>query len=269
VSAAPVAAQTASVGSIEFSASVRPPEAQPEPVRGVTFYLLSRSLADIRKEVESTSGFVDLDHFIAQLGISPELKGWMKTHHRVDLAGADFVKELTPDDIITVPEFLNAYKVQNGAALHAVIPEPKFKKDEEQKNPEKYKAHLDEYRQALRQFIARNLDTLQGLDADLRDANPMPRWLGLQSEQQRQLERRVLQVAQTRYLVATAVTDLNGRSGFENLPPRDYWISNLDAAALAGDLHLHWDFSVTVSPGKTAPVELSNLNSVESSQPAN
>jgi len=234
----------------------------------MTFYLLSRSLADIRKEVANTSGLVDVDHFIARLSVSPELKDWMKAHHRVDLAGADFLKELTPDDVINIPEFLNAYKLQNGAALHAILPEPKFKKDEEQKYPEKYKAHLDEYHQALRRYIARNLDTLQGLDADLIDVNPIAGWLRLQTEQQRQLDQRVLQVAQTRYLVATTVTDLNGRAAFENVAPRDYWISNLDTAALAGALRLHWDLGVTVSPAKTARVDLSSLNAVETSQSA-
>jgi len=268
LSAAPSAAQTAPVGSIEFSASIRPPEAQPEPVRGMTFYLLSRSLSAIRSEVQDSTGLVDLDHFVAQLGVSPELKDWMKTHHRVDLAGADFIKELTPDAVINIPEFLTAYKLQNGEALHAVLPEPKFKKDEERKNPEKYKAHFEEYRQALHRYIVTNPDTLQGLDADLRDVNPMPRWLRLQNEQQQSIEHRVLQLAQTRYLVATAMTDLNGRGAFENLPSRDYWISNLDAAALSGALHLHWDVGITVSSGKNAYVQLSDLNAVESAQQA-
>jgi hypothetical protein len=257
------AAQAGAASSVEFSAYVRPSEGQPEPVRGMTFYLLSRSLSDIRKEVENSEGLVDLDHFIAQLGVSAELKEWMNKHRRVDLAGNDFIKEVTADDIVGVPEFLIAYKDQNGAALHAVMPEPKYKNGEEQKNPEKYKLHREQYRQALRRYIQANLDSLQGLDTELREINPNPRWNKLQSEQQRHIDQRVMQLAQTHYLVAAAVTNLSGRAAFEDLPPGQYWISNLDTPALAADLRLHWDVGIGVPPAKTARIELSNLNAIE------
>jgi hypothetical protein len=232
----------------------------------MTFYLLSRSLSDIRKEVKNSDGLVDLDHFIAQLGVSAELKEWMKARRRIDLVGSDFIGELTAEDIIDVPEFLSAYTDQNGAALHAVIPEPKYKKGEEQKNPEKYKLHREQYRQALRRYIQANLDSLQGLDAELREINPYPRWTHLQIEQQRHIEQRSMQLAQTRYLVATAVTNLSGRAAFEGLSPGQYWISNLDAPALAGDLRLHWDVGIAAPPAKTAHIELSNLNALETSE---
>lgn len=259
-------AQAGATGSIEFAAHVSPSEGQPEPVRGMTFYLLSKSLSDIRREVENTHGLIDLDHFIAQLDASAELKEWMKSHRRVDFAGSDFIKELTPDDIVRVPEFLGAYTTQNGAALHAVIPEPKYKKGEEQKNPEKYAHDREQYRQALRHYIQSNLDTLEGLDAELRDLNPHPRWNHLQGQQQRNLEQRVMQLAQTHYLVATTVTNLSGSAAFANLTPGQYWISNLDTPALTGDLRLHWDVGVTLSPAKPARIELSNLNALETSE---
>ena len=232
----------------------------------MNFYLLSKSLSDIRKEVESADGIVDLDQFISKLNVSAELREWMKKHHRVDLAGSDFTKELTADDIIDVPEFLSAYTEQNGAALHAVIPEPKYKKGEQEKNPEKYKLHQEQYREALRRYLEANLDSLQGLDAALRDVNPYPRWAHLQSDQQRHVQQRVLQLAQTRYLAAKASTNLTGRGAFDHLAPGQYWISNLDTPALAGELRLHWDLAITVPPAKTASVELSNLNAVETSE---
>jgi len=260
------AAQPGTTGNIEFTAYARPSEGQPESVRGMHFYLLSKSLSDIRKEVENAGGVVDLDHFISQLSISAELKEWMKKRRRVDLAGSDFTKELTADDIIDVPEFLTAYTDQNGAALHATIPEPKYKKGEQEKDPEKYKLHKEQYRQALRRYIEANLDSIQGLDAELRDVNPYPRWAHVQSEQQRRLQQRVLQLAQTRYLVATAVSNLSGRGAFDNLGPGQYWISNLDTPALAGELRLHWDLAITVPPAKTVNIELSNLNAVESAE---
>jgi hypothetical protein len=267
-SSAAQAVQAGAAGAIEFTAYVRPSEGQAEPVRGMAFYLLSRSLSDIRKEMENTEGVVDLDQFVSQLDVSMGLKEWMKKHHRIDLAGSDFIKELTADDIIDVPEFLSAYTEQNGAALHAVIPEPKYKKDEEQKNPEKYKLHKEQYRQALRRYIQANLDSLQGLDAELRDLNPHSHWMHLQSEQQRRVQQRVVQFARTHYLVATTTTNLSGRAAFNNLTPGQYWISNLDTPALAGELRLHWDVGIAVPPAKTASIELSDLNALETSEQA-
>jgi hypothetical protein len=261
-----LSAQLGASGRLEFTAYVRPPASQAEPVRGMAFYLLSRSLSDIRKDVETSDGLIDLDHFIAQLGVSLQLKQWMRDHRRIDLAGSDFTKELTADDIIDVPEFLSAYTEQNGAAIHAVIPEPKYKKGEEQKDPEKYRLHREQYRQALRRYIQANADSLQGLDAEFRETNPYPRWVRVHSEQQRHVQQRVMQLAQTRYLVATATTNLNGRAAFDDLPPGQYWISNLDTPALAGDLRLHWDLAIAVAQAKTARVELSNLNALETSE---
>ncbi len=260
------AAQSGAPGSLDFTAYVRPSEGQAEPVRQMAFYLLSRSLSDIRKEIENTDGLVDLGHFVDQLSVSAELKDWMKRHHRVDLAGNDFIKELTAADVVDVPEFLGAYSEQNGAALHAVIPEPKYGKGEAQKNSEKYKLQREQYRQALRRYIQANLDSLEGIDAELRELNPYTRWIHVQGEQQRRIEQRVMQLAQTRYLVATTVTNLSGHAAFDNLAPGQYWISNLDASALAGDLRLRWDVAVAVAPAQTAHIELSNLNAIENSE---
>lgn len=262
------AAQTPNKGAIEFSAYVRPSGGPAEPVRQMTFYLLSKSVAEIRKQVESAEPPIDLEHFIAQLSVSAELKAWMSKHQRVDLAGNDFVKELTADDIIAVPEFSSAYSDQNGAAVHAGVPEPKFKPGEEQKDPEKYKRQQEQYRQALLRYIRAHPDLMQGLDAEFRDSNPYPRWMRSQEEYQRRTEQQVMQLAQTQYLVGTAVSDLNGRAAFEGLAPGQYWVSNLDTPALTGDLRLSWDVAVAVTPAKTARVELSNLNTVESVQAA-
>ena len=128
----------------------------------MTFYLLSRAFPTYAKKRKMRMSLVDLDHFIAQIGVSAELKEWMKKHRRIDLAGNDFIKELTAEDILDVPEFLSAYKSQNGAALHAVIPEPKYKSGDEQKNPEKYKHQREQYHQALVHYIQANLDSLAG-----------------------------------------------------------------------------------------------------------
>jgi hypothetical protein len=237
-----------------------------EPVREMTFYLLSRSLSDIRKEAEGAEPVLDLDHFIAQLGVSTELKSWMTAHHRVDLAGVDFVKELTPDDVINVPEFLSAYNDQNGAAVHAGVPEPKYKSGEKQKDPEKYKRQREQYRQALRNYIEAHPDLMQGLDAEFRDLNPNQKWMKVQAQQQHRIEQHVMQLAQTRYLIAMAVTNLNGKGAFEGVNAGQYWISNLDTPALSGDLRLLWDVGVSISAAKMVRIELSNLNTAETSE---
>lgn len=257
------AAQASGTGSIEFTAYARPTGGPAEPVGEMTFYLLSKSVSDIRKEVEGADPAVDPDHFIAQLTLSPELKAWMTKHHRIDLAGNDFVKELTAEDIINVPEFLSAYNEQNGAAVHAGVPEPKYKSGEEQKDPEKYKRQREQYRQELLHYIQAHPDLMQGLDAEFRDLNPYSRWAKVQAEHQRHTEQQVMQLAQTQYLVGRAVTSLNGHAAFEGLNPGRYWISNLDTPALTGDLRLRWDVAVILPPTKTARIELSNLNTIE------
>jgi hypothetical protein len=90
----------------------------------------------------------------------------------------------------------------------------------------------------------------------------------LQSERQRRVQQRVVQFARAHYLVATATTNLSGRAAFNNLTPGQYWISNLDTPALAGELRLHWDVGIAVPPAKTASIELSDLNALETSEQA-
>ena len=87
-------------GAVEFSAEVAPTGGRPEPVRQLTFYLLSKSLDGIRAEAAQLEPAPDLDKFVDGLTVSPELKSWMKKHHSVQLSGTDFTKSLTPDEII-------------------------------------------------------------------------------------------------------------------------------------------------------------------------
>src|SRR5437764_1265238 len=118
-------AQARQTGSLEFSARVTPTEGPAEPVRMFSFFLLRKSLAEIRGEVEQSEAPLALEQFIDGLDASPELKAWMETNHTVDMVGSAFIKRLAADDIVTVPEFLEAYKNLNGAALHAGIPDAK------------------------------------------------------------------------------------------------------------------------------------------------
>ena len=251
-----------STGRIEFVALVSPTGGQPEPVRQLTFYLLRKSVEDIRVEAAQTAPTPALDKFIEGLSFSPELTAWMNKHHSVRLSGEDFTKGLTPEDIVDIPEFFKAYMAHNEAYRGVGFPEPKFKEKDLTSNPEKYKAQKEEYRAAVRKFIARAPDTKQGMDLELVDLNPDPKWKSIEGKQRQLLDARAFQLAQERYLVARTNTDLEGHGSFSGLAPGSYWIGMLGSEAISGDVRLRWDFPVTVRQGETASVELSNLNAV-------
>jgi hypothetical protein len=250
-------------GSVVFFAQIRPSGARAEPVREMSFYLLRKSLDAVAKEAERTEPPANMDKFIDNLSVSAQLKAWMKKHHRADLAGPDFTKQLTGEDITNVPEFLDAYTNQNSVALSGRMPTPKYKESDRKKRPAKYQSERKEYLRALRQFVSANPDTLQGLDAALNDKNPSERWKQLRLERQRRIDHATLELAQTRYLAAETDSDLNGRGVLTGLAPGTYWITTLDEPALAGDARLRWNVPVTVRAGATTRIELSNLNALQ------
>jgi hypothetical protein len=260
---AELGAQAPAVGDVEFQARIQPVGGRPEPARGVPFFLLRKSLADIRAEAEQAEPATDLDEFIEALNVSAELKSWMREHHTVALAGTNFTKQLTADDITGIPEFLEAYMKHNGASLNAGVPAPKFKESDRLNNPEKYNREHAQYLQTIKRHIAARPETMDGIDASLGDSNPTERWVQRQAEQQRRIERRSLVLAQTSYLAGQADSDLDGRGSIRSLFPGTYWLATLDTPAMAGDVRLHWDVPVRVAAGQTARVELNNINAVE------
>jgi hypothetical protein len=261
---APLAAQSVqsaqSTGHVEFTALVAPTGGRPEPVRQLTFYLLRKSMENIRAEALQMAPAPDLDKFIDRLDVSAELKAWMKKHHSVRLAGGDFTKGLTPEEILNVPEFFKAYMAHNAAYRGAGFPEPKYKEKERTTKPDKYKAQKDQYEEAVRKFIVAAPDSVKGMDIEMIDLNPFPKWASLAAKQDQLLDSRAFQMAQERYLAARADTDLDGNGSFASVAAGNYWISMLGGEALAGDVRLHWDIPVTVRRGETTRVELSNLN---------
>ena len=254
-----------STGRVEFAARVAATGGQPEPVRQMTFYLLRKSMEDIRAEALQSTPATDLDKFIDGLGVSPELKTWMKKNHSIRLSGGDFTKSLAPEDIVDIPEYFTAYMTHNEAYRGAGFPEPKFKDKDRDSNPEKYKAEKEQYKAAVRKFIAGAPNTVQGMDLELIDVNPYAKWVSLENKQRRLLETRAFQLAEERYLVARTDSDLDGRGSFAGIAPGNYWIGMFGAEAISGDVHVHWDFHVTVRPGDTARVELSNFNAAKPS----
>ncbi|MBZ5645185.1 MAG: hypothetical protein LAO19_20690 [Acidobacteriia bacterium] len=255
-------------GRVDFTARVAPTGGRPEPVRQLTFYLLSKSLGDIRNEALQQEPAPDLDKFADALSVSPELKAWMKKHRSVNLSGAEFTKSLTPDDIIGVPEFYDAYMKRNVGFKGVGFPKSKYKEKDREANPEKYKQEKDEYSAALRRFIGAVPESVQGIDIDLADKNPSATWEHLRDVHMQRLETRVTELAQQRYLAGQTDTDLDGRGSFAGIAPGAYWISMIGIQAISGDVRLRWDLPVAVRPGETTRVELSNLNAAKTSDTA-
>ncbi len=252
----------AQTGSIEFVARATPTGGRPEPVRQLTFYLLRKSFADTQKEVEETEPKPGLDRFIESLNVSKELKAWMKKQHSVELAGSDFIRRLTVNDVLDVPEFYDAYLNHNAGGVTVGFPSPRYRQSDREQNPQRYEKQRQEYREAVRKFIENNSQSVDGIDAHLEAINPGPRWTQQESAQQRRIRKRTLELAQTRYLVAKTDSDLDGRGALVGIPPGEYWLGTLETEAIAGDTRLRWDTPVTVRAGQATRLELSNLNSL-------
>ncbi len=107
-------------------------------------------------------------------------------------------------------------------------------------------------------------ESVAGIDLDFGDINPSPKWEHLLSDQRQRLDTRTFELAQQQYLAAQTDTDLEGRGSFAGLAPGTYWIGMIGIQAMSGDVRLRWDLPVTVRPGETTRVELTNLNATKS-----
>jgi hypothetical protein len=262
-------AQTASgTGGLQLTAKVTPTAARPEPVRQFTFYILSKSYADVAQEVEAGDAIPSRDKFIDDLKVSPELKDWLKAHEILDLTMPGLDKALTADDVLHVPEFLLAYQRSNSGGVTNGIPKPKYKDTDKTDHPEKYEKQKEEYYSGLRKFIRLHPETMSGMELEMDAVNPQRKWAKIVSEHKKHVQHLAPDVAQTKYLVAKADTDLDGRAGVSGLPPGSYWVSSLNLDADAGDIRVRWDVPVAVQPGQTTRVELNNLNATDARGPS-
>ncbi|HXW18629.1 MAG TPA: hypothetical protein VEJ39_10020 [Candidatus Acidoferrales bacterium] len=253
----------AQTGSIEFAVHVTPSSGVSEPVRQFPFYLLSKSFADVQAEAEATERKLDLSAFVDKLDVSKELKAWMKKNNTVALSGEDFVNGLSVNDVMSVPEFLKAYVDRNAGDQSINFPSPKYKPHDEEKNPERYQKLRQEYLDSIRKFLTANPDSKSGMDLNLDSIDPGPTWRTESAKRDPALKRRALELAQTRYLVAKAETDLDGRGNLHGISPGTYWIGTLDIYVTVGDARLRWDVPVRVSAGGTSRVELTNSNAAQ------
>ena len=257
-------AQTASgTGGLQLTARITPTAARPEPVRQFTFYILSKSYAAVSQEVEAGDVIPSRDKFIDDLKISPELKEWLKGHEILDLTMPGLDKALTADDVLRVSEFLLAYQRSNSGGVTNGIPKPKYKDADKTDHPEKYAKQKEEYYSALRKFIRLHPETMSGMELEMDAVNPQRKWAKIESDHKKHVQHLAPDVAQTKYLVAKADTDLEGRAGVSGLPPGSYWVSSLNLDADAGDTRVRWDVPVAIQPGQTTRVELNNLNATD------
>jgi hypothetical protein len=250
-------------GSIELTAHITPTAARPEPVRQFTFYILTRSYADVATDVSSSNVLPSRNEFIDTLTVSKELKTWLKAHEILDLTLPELDKAITADDIVTVPEFLLAYQHSNSGGVTNGIPKPKYRDADKTEHPDRYKKEYQEYLDALKHFIKANPSTVSGIELELTAINPQTKWAKLGTDQRRTIQRLAPDLAQTKYLVATLDTDLEGHATLNGVPPGKYWISSLNLDADAGDARLRWDVPVTITAGRTTRVDLSNLNATD------
>jgi len=257
--ASTLAAQ-AGTGAIDMTARVTPTGARSEPVRQFTFYVLTKSYADIIREVEGRDVLPTREEFIDKLPISPELKKWMKAHNVVDLTSPDLDKVVTADDIIQVPEFFDAYERANSGGVTMGIPKPKYRETDRTANPEKYQKQKDEFYAATKKFIQTYPATVQGMEMELTGVNPNVQWERLHVDHQKRIAQMAPDTAQIKYLAGKAETDLDGHAFLGGLPAGKYWISSLGMDAASGDRRLLWDVAVTVEAGQTSRLNLSNVN---------
>jgi hypothetical protein len=257
-------AQTANTnGTLEIAARITPTSARPEPVRQFTFYLLTKSYAEIAKEIEAGDKLPTREQFIDDLKVSTELKEWLKAHDILDLTMPGMDKAVTPDDIIHTPEFLLAYQRSNSGGVTTGLPRPKYTDAEKTDKPQRYEKQKQDYLAALKKFIAAHPETVSGIELELDGVNPQNKWVKIQSDHSKRVLRLAPDVAQTKYLAAKADTDLDGRAVFSGLVPGTYWISTLNLDAAAGDTRLRWDAGVTIHPGQATRIELTNLNATD------
>jgi hypothetical protein len=255
----PAAAQSAN-GGIDLTARVAPTGARPEPVRQFTFYVLTKSYADILKDVEEQETPPSRDKFIKELKASAELKQWLSDHDVIDLTSPNLDQLVTADDILNVPEFLLAYQRSNSGGVTSGIPKPKYADADKTANPARYEKQHDEYFTALKKFIQTHPESVNGMELQLTGVNPEHKWAQLETTHQKRVQQLAPQVAQTKYLAAQADTDLDGRASVANLPAGTYWISTLNIYVGAGDMRLYWDVPVSVQGGRATRIDLSNLN---------
>ena len=255
----------AQAGTIQFNVVMTPASGHPEPTMGQMIYLLRQSFETTRQQAEAEEVKPDFDKFVDNLVITPELKDWMKKNKAAAITGVPFHNELKPEDMVSVPEFLNAYVQTNLIESEGDLgfPTPKYRPKDKLTKPEKYELQRKNYLAALRKYYEKNPHSADTMDVHLAEWDHSAEWNRLLEDWTKRSRERAIQYAQTREFVAKVETDLQGRGSFR-VAPGTYWLSTLEGYAVAGDLHMHWNVPVIVEDGMVTRVELSNTNAERS-----
>lgn len=252
-----------STGSLDLTARIAPSGARPEPVRQFTFYVLTKSYADITAEVDRQDIIPTRDEFITGLKVSPQLKTWLRSHDVTDLTQIDVDKLVTTEDIISIPEFLAAYQRSNSGGVTVGLPTPKFRESDKESNPQKYEKLRQDYMIAMKKFMDAHPGTISGMELELGAVNPKLAWDKLQYDHKNRVAQLSPDIAQSKYLAGKADTDLEGRALVTGLAPGSYWISTLNMDAASGDRHLRWDVPTSIQASHTTQVNLTNVNAID------
>lgn len=256
-----VAAQE-QTSSVSFTVQITPSAGIAEPVRGLPVYLLRKSFESIQAEAQTSVPKPEMDKFIDSQKFSKELIAWMHKNHTVTLSGDEFARNLTPQEIINIPEFWQAYFQINAGSRAFGFPLPKYDDRDQTRNPAKYQREVDDYHARVTKYIRQNPDSKQEMNEELDSIDPSHQWKDRIAERDNAIRRMALDWAQSRYLVAQAQTDVNGRAEFTGVPAGTSWISTLDIYGQAGDTREKWDTPVSVHPGAATQIALSNYNAV-------
>jgi hypothetical protein len=260
------AAEPQATGSVEFVAMATPAGGRSEPVMRLGVSLLRKSFEEIQKEAEQSEAKPDLDKFIEGLDVSKELKAWMKRTRSVELSGEEFYKLVLTKDIFDVPEFSAAYLARNAGDTPTGFPKLKAKEKDRTENPARFEKAKKDYHDALRKFIEQYPSSRDGMEVELADMNPGPRWAAQEGERNKRVRDRAIELAETSYLLAKTETDLNGRGAFANVSAGDFWLSTVEGEATVGSARLRWDVPVPVRAGRVTKVTLTNVNAVRKSR---
>lgn len=247
-------------GTLDVTARIAPTGARSEPVRQFTFYILTKSYADILKEAADQFPLANREDFINNLKISAELKAWMKQHAVIDLTAPEVDKLITPDDVMNIPEFFAGYERSNSGGVTAGLPMPKYREADAEANPGKYFKLKQEYMSATKKFVESHPSTISGMETELGGVNPKYKWDKALEEHNQKVAQLAPDLAQTKYMAAKGDTDLDGHVVINGLRPGNYWVSSLGLDASSGDRRLIWDVPVAVQSGAPTQLILSNLN---------
>lgn len=247
--------------SLEFLVQATPTGGRPEKVMKQHFFLLRASLADIEKKAREEAPPPDLDAFADSLDVSDPLKAWIKRTQRADLHGPEFLRALTVDDVMDVPEFKEAYVTRNLIMVGLGFPRHP-KASEQQKNPQKYDESVKRYWDNVRAYLQAHPESKEQMDDHLVGINPGAAWRTLEQAQDQEVRRRMEQLIHSRYLAGRAETDYEGLARIPGLAPGRYWLTNLWTEVRAGDLKLRWEVPLELRPGQSLYLELSNANSL-------